>query len=96
MEERERQIAHVVYEHFLPTGAHDAALDLSDLHNVSVLQDGTKLFWLQVKYPMRLSWKVCAKCEYVGLCSLRPQWQCMNRKSMEIRHCQAIKDKRQM
>ena len=33
---RGRQIAHMIYDHFRATGAHDAALDLSDPSNVSL------------------------------------------------------------
>ena len=36
---RGRQIAYTIYDHFRATGAHDAALDLSDIFNVS-LQGG--------------------------------------------------------
>ena len=34
-----RQIAYMIYDHFRATGAHDAALDLSDLFNVSLKND---------------------------------------------------------
>ena len=36
---RGRQIAYMIYEHFRATGAHEAALDLSDLFTVSVQGD---------------------------------------------------------
>ena len=55
---RGRQTADMMYEHFRAIGAHEAALDLSDLFNVSSqvdvfrisILDGTKLYYLQVKY----------------------------------------------
>ena len=56
--------------------AHEAALDRSDLFTVSVhggdiqdlIQEGTKLHWLQVTHPKKMSWKVCARSEHVSLC----------------------------
>ena len=36
---RGRRIAFVIYEHFRATGAHEAALDLSDLFNVPLKED---------------------------------------------------------
>ena len=47
---RGRQIVGVICEHFRTTGAHDAALDQSD----ASIQDGTKLYYLQVKYQWEM------------------------------------------
>ena len=41
---RGRQIAYMIYEYFQATGAHDAALDVSDLFNVSVQGDDMQDF----------------------------------------------------
>ena len=41
---RRRQIAHMIYEHFRATGARLAALDLSDLFNVSLGGDDIQDF----------------------------------------------------
>ena len=41
---RGRQIAHMIYEHFRATGAHEAALDLSDLFTVSLQGDDIQDF----------------------------------------------------
>ena len=62
---RGRQIAQMIYEHFRATGAHAAAFDFSDLLNVSLpgddiqdsIQDRTKLNYLQVKHPRKMSGK---------------------------------------
>ena len=64
---RGKQIAEMIFEHFLAIGAHEAVLAPSDLLNVSLqgddIQDfGTKrdkLCCLQVKYPKKMSWRVC-------------------------------------
>ena len=68
---RGRQMAHVVYDYFRVVGAHDAVLDLSDLFSsISLykemsfrisIQDRTKLYNLQVKYPRNMSWRVCTR-----------------------------------
>ena len=55
---RGRQIANVIYEHFRATGAHDTALDLSDLFDVSLQGDDIQDFatrWDQS------SWRVCTR-----------------------------------
>ena len=41
---RGRQIAYMIYEHFQATGAHEAALDLSDLFTVSLQGDDIQDF----------------------------------------------------
>ena len=38
----------------------------------TLIQDGTKLHGLQVKYTEETSWKVYTKCGYVSLYSIRP------------------------
>ena len=64
---RGRPIAYIIYDHFGATGAHDAALDLSDLFNVSLqggdMQDFDTM-WDQAllsasEVPKDVSWRVC-------------------------------------
>ena len=63
---RGRQIAYMIYDHFQAIGAHDAALHLSDLFNVSLQGDAIQDFvtrWdqallLQAKYLEKTSWRV--------------------------------------
>ena len=43
---RGRQIAYMIYEHYRATGAHEA---------------GNNLYFLQVKYPKKMSWRVVYK-----------------------------------
>ena len=64
---QERHVAYMIYDHFRATGAHDAALDLSDIYNVSLQGDDiqdfdtgwTKPCYRQVKCPKKMSWTVC-------------------------------------
>ena len=65
-----RQIAHMIYEHFRATGAaHEAALDPSDLFNVSLQGDDIQEFdtrWDQAllsacEVPKEMSWIVCTR-----------------------------------
>ena len=63
-----RQMAYMIYDRFRAISARDAALDLSDLKQyipykemtlrISI-QDGTKLYQLQVKHLKKMSWRVC-------------------------------------
>ena len=55
-------------------------------------QDENKLNYLQVKYPRKMSWTVCTRCEYVSLFSFRPYRWCMTKKLIEIKQCQAVED----
>ena len=59
---RGRQIVFLIFEHFLATGAHEAAMSLYKEMTFRIsIQDGTKLCYLQVKYPRKTSWRVCTR-----------------------------------
>ena len=96
---RGRQIAYMIYEHFQAIGAHEAALVLTDLFTVSsqgddiqdLIPDGIKFYYLQVKLPETMFWKVCTKGEYESLCNYREYWQCVNKKSIKIDRDQLIR-----
>ena len=94
---RGKQTAYMIFEHFRATGAHEAVLGLPDLCAVSVqghdIQEfDTKLCYLQEKYPRKMSWRVCARCEYEIPFSFRQYLQSVSKKLIEIEQCQAIKD----
>ena len=85
---RGRQIAYMTYEHFRATGAHDAALHLSDLFDVSSQGDDTHDFdtgWdralLSASEPPKEN---VLECLY--------SYQCTTKKLIEMKQCQAIKD----
>ena len=64
---RGRQIAHMIYEHLRATAAYEAVRGLSDLLNT----DGTKLYWQQVKYLRKWSWRAKTSQNYRILFSFR-------------------------
>ena len=56
---RGRQIANMIYEFLRASGACDAAQGPSDLFGTRLHYDDVRVFQQQVKYLMRLSWKIC-------------------------------------
>ena len=66
---RGRQIPHMIYENFRASGAVKLPLILQ-IHSLSLYKEmtvkilvyvGTKLYFLQVKYPRKMSWRVCTR-----------------------------------
>ena len=80
---RERQIAFMMCDCFRVTGAHEAALDYSDLLRVSSHGDDVEDFdtrWDQVydqgkNSPKTVFWYVCMRCEYESPLNSKQYWQ---------------------
>ena len=70
------QSAHMIYEHFRATGAHEAALALSDIFTVSSQGDDTQDFnarWDQalsaanaLESLYKMSTRVCSACVFLS------------------------------
>ena len=84
---RERQIAHMICEHFRATGAYEAVQGPSDLFNVRFQNDDVRDFvvrWNQeVKYPKKILWKVYTSQNCRILFSFRLYWLCMCKRRFE-------------
>ena len=90
----------MIYDHFPATGAHDAAQDLSDLFNVFLRGDDLQDFdtrWDQAPFaaseiPTENVVEGLHKLKNTIRFSFRRYWQCTTKRSIEIKHNQAIKD----
>ena len=88
---RDRQVAHMIYEHFQVTGAHEAVLDLADLflslYKVTfftILRCDQALLSTSEMAQDKVLWKVCTRCEFKGLSNSEQYWQCTIQKLINI------------
>ena len=86
----------MIYDHFRATGAHDAALDLSRIFNVSLQGDDIEDFdtwWDQALLSAsQVPVENALDSLYESLFSFRLYWHCTTKKLSEIERCQAVKD----
>ena len=55
-------------------------------------QDGTKVYYKQVRYQKKMSWRVCRSWRYETLFKIRLYQLRMNKKLIETEQCHAFKD----
>ena len=81
---RGRQIAHMIYDYFRVTGAHDTVLDYADLFTITLRNDVQEFDtrWNEIlssmtKIPPDDVLEVCTNKEQVSPINPKPYWTCM-------------------